>query len=178
MDIRTTSRAATAGDLPTRPSIQTTPTTADFIVAEREPDCDGPPPAATSRDLLRRLRDETIGPKQLGVLGEQYAALWLERHGHTILDRNWRSRYGELDIITMTPERLIVFAEVKTRRCEHFGSPQEAVTARKQASVRRAGIQWLLDPEHRMSHNGVRFDVLSVVSKDGTVSVHHIPGAF
>lgn len=157
-----TSRAGTAGDtfihVPDRASEQ--------------------PPPSKSRELLHQLRDETLDPKQLGRLGEQYGALWLEKHGHTILERNWHSRYGELDIISLSADRLIVFSEVKTRRCEHFGSPQEAVTARKQSNVRRAGVQWLLDPAHRISHDGVRFDVISIVSKDGLVSVHHIPGAF
>lgn len=112
------------------------------------------------------------------MLGEQYAADWLERHGYTILGRNWHSRYGELDIVMMTPDRVIAFVEVKTRRTDHFGMPQEAVTLHKQTNLRRAGVQWLLEPDHRIRHTGVRFDVLTIVARAGMVSVHHIPGAF
>lgn len=89
-----------------------------------------------------------------GVLGEQYAADWLERHGYTILGRNWHSRYGELDIVMMTPDRVIAFVEVKTRRTDHFGTPQEAVTLHKQTNLRRAGVQWLLEADHRIRHTG------------------------
>lgn len=128
--------------------------------------------------MLCRLYDGSLKPKQLGVLGEQYAADWLERHGYTILGRNWHSRYGELDIVMMTPDRVIAFVEVKTRRTDHFGMPQEAVTLHKQTNLRRAGVQWLLEPDHRIRHTGVRFDVLTIVARAGMVSVHHIPGAF
>ena len=85
--------------------------------------------------MLCRLCDGSLKPKQLGVLGEQYAADWLERHGYTILGRNWHSRYGELDIVMMTPDRVIAFVEVKTRRTDHFGTPQEAVTPSKQTNL-------------------------------------------
>ncbi|RHA92875.1 YraN family protein [Bifidobacterium bifidum] len=135
-------------------------------------------PVAGLSDMLCRLRDGSLKPKQLGVLGEQYAADWLERHGYTILGRNWHSRYGELDIVMMTPDRVIAFVEVKTRRTDHFGMPQEAVTLHKQTNLRRAGVQWLLEPDHRIRHTGVRFDVLTIVARAGIVSVHHIPGAF
>ena len=56
--------------------------------------------------------------------------------------------------------------------------PQEAVTLHKQTNLRRAGVQWLLEPDHRIRHTGVRFDVLTIVARAGMVSVHHIPGAF
>ncbi len=55
--------------------------------------------------------------------------------------------------------------------------PQEAVTLHKQTNLRRAGVQWLLEPPPHQAY-GVRFDVLTIVARAGMVSVHHIPGAF
>ncbi len=118
---------------------------------------DHDPPVAGLSDMLCRLCDGSLKPKQLGVLGEQYAADWLERHGYTILGRNWHSRYGELDIVMMTPDRVIAFVEVKTRRTDHFGTPQEAVTLHKQTNLRRAGVQWLrAGPPHQAYGGAVR----------------------
>ncbi|MCH9275063.1 YraN family protein [Bifidobacterium amazonense] len=110
-------------------------------------------------------------------MGERYAADRLERAGYTILDRNWHSRYGELDVIAMTPDSVIVFVEVKTRRNARYGPPQEAVTARKRLALRRAGVQWLM--ERRIPHRGIRFDVIAITAPlNGTVSVNHIREAF
>lgn len=128
--------------------------------------------------MARRMRDGALRPKELGTLGERYAAAWLERQGWRILDRNWRSRYGELDIVAATPERVVAFVEVKTRRSLRCGPPQEAVDPRKRACLRRAGAQWLLLPEHRLAHRGVRFDVVSILVHGGVVRLHHIPEAF
>lgn len=95
-----------------------------------------------------------------------------------VLARNWHCRYGELDIIALSPERRIIFVEVKTRRGVRFGTPQEAVTPSKQTNLRRAALQWLERNGHLLRHNGMRFDVVTVSVHDGQVAVHRIPGAF
>lgn len=128
--------------------------------------------------VARQLRSPDIDARRLGALGERYATLWLERHGCRILDRNWHTRYGELDIVALTPAHIIAFVEVKTRRSLRCGLPQEAVDLRKQGNLRRAAVQWLLDPGHRIPHQGVRFDVISIVAQPSSPLVHHIPGAF
>lgn len=129
-------------------------------------------------DLEQRLHDGTLTARQLGELGEQYTAAWLETQGWRTLDRNWRSRFGELDVVSLTPEHVIVFVEVKTRRTLRYGVPQEAVTDTKQSNLRHAAVQWLMEPEHRFAHNGVRFDVITIVVRGGVPLVHHIKGAF
>ena len=126
----------------------------------------------------RRLADPAISARTLGSLGEDYAAAWLASRGWRVLDRNWRSRYGELDIVAVSPERRLVFVEVKTRRTVSQGTPQEAVTYAKQTNLRRAGVQWLIEPEHRIAHTGVRFDVIAVLVRGGGPTVRHIEGAF
>ena len=73
---------------------------------------------------------------------------------------------------------MATFVEVKTRRTLRYGTPQEAVTASKQINLRHAAVQWLMEPSHRVPHNGVRFDVITVIVRAGRPLVHHIEGAF
>ncbi len=70
----------------------------------------------------------------IGRLGEDIAVKYLQRSGYTILARNFKARYGELDIIALHNNTLI-FVEVKTRIGNAFGTPEEAVTPRKLAEV-------------------------------------------
>lgn len=128
--------------------------------------------------IAQRLHDGTLCARQLGELGEQYAAAWLESQGWQTLDRNWHCRYGELDIVSRDDAGIIVFVEVKTRRTLRYGTPQEAVTSSKQINLRHAAVQWLSDSDHRTPHNGVRFDVITVIVRGGKPFMHHIEGAF
>jgi len=72
--------------------------------------------------------------RALGQLGEDMAARHLQQLGYVILERNYRCREGEVDIIARDGERL-VFVEVRARRGTAFGTPKESVTARKQARL-------------------------------------------
>lgn len=128
--------------------------------------------------LAVAMADSALSPKQFGKLGEQYATAWLEQQGWHTLSRNWHTRYGELDIVMMTPDRTIVFVEVKSRRNVHYGIPQEAVTRAKQTNLRRAACEWLIDSRNRIPHSGIRFDVITIVLSMGSPTVHHIAGAF
>ena len=78
----------------------------------------------------------------------------------------------------VTPNRTILFVEVKTRRTRRFGAPEEAVHPAKQANLRRAAAQWLGARGAKVPHVGVRFDVLALSVSGGDVDVRHIPGAF
>ena len=126
-------------------------------------------------DIERQIRVSGINSRELGRLGEDYACQWLRERNWRILARNWRSRFGELDIIALDPEAILVFVEVKTRRTGRFGSPEQAVGPRKQTHLRRAAVQWLIshdrDPSAR--HRGTRFDVISLsVKSDPGRSMH------
>ena len=116
--------------------------------------------------------------QELGQRGEECAAAFLERKGYRIAARNYRAKVGEIDIIAWQDRETLVFVEVKTRRTLRYGTPQEAVTASKQINLRHAAVQWLSDPEHRMPHNGVRFDVITIVVQGDHPLLHHIEGAF
>ena len=99
-------------------------------------------------------------------------ASWYQARGYEVLDRNWRCREGELDLV-LREGRRFVFCEVKTRTTDAFGAPAEAVTRTKQMRVRRLAARWLED-EAPVRPREIRFDVASVLG--GTIEV--VEGAF
>jgi putative endonuclease len=111
----------------------------------------------------------------LGNDGESVAADYLERHGYEIVDRNYRCKAGEIDIVARHRDT-IVFCEVKTRRTDRWGEPSEAVHHRKQARLRRLAAAWLAT--HRVSSTCVRFDVVSIVGGRASPEVDHLVDAF
>lgn len=117
----------------------------------------------------------------VGDAGEGAVVGWYEQQGYAIVDRNWRVRAGELDVIAARGTTL-VFCEVKTRRTTRFGSPAEAVTYAKQQRIRKLAIEWLRahPPQNKASRAHVlRFDVASVrPAGDGTWIVDVIEAAF
>jgi putative endonuclease len=103
--------------------------------------------------------------RALGAAGEQAAADWYEAAGYRVLDRNWRVREGELDLVVLATDGAVVFCEVKTRTSDRFGAPVEAVTATKQRRIRTLAAQWLA--AHPGVGHGIRFDVASVLVAPG-----------
>ena len=93
----------------------------------------------------------TGGPterQRLGNFGERYAARLLEEGGHTVVARGWRCRAGELDLVTLDGAEL-VFVEVRTRRGDRFGTPEESIDGRKAKRLLRLGDHFLAaHPEH------------------------------
>jgi putative endonuclease len=118
--------------------------------------------------------------RALGMGGEDLAATHLERLGYTLLDRNHRTRWGEIDIIAHAPGTL-VFVEVKTRRASaRAGSPFDAVDRRKQVQVRRMAAAWLAEVDARPRAQDLRFDVIGV-TVDGAgrlLELEHREGVF
>jgi putative endonuclease len=110
-----------------------------------------------------------------GREGENYAAEYLEKLGWTIEIKNFYAAKGEIDIIAWKNERVLVFVEVKTRRDDNFGKPQE-VTSKKQEFIARAAGAFM----HKIGHEGaIRFDVIAVILKNGELrSLEHIEDAF
>jgi putative endonuclease len=115
--------------------------------------------------------------RQLGIDGEDAVATWYTAAGYRVLDRNWRCREGELDIVAARGG-VLVFCEVKTRRTTAFGSPAEAVTVAKQRRLRTLALRWLdAHPESRAPT--LRFDVASVLAARGApVEIDVIEAAF
>lgn len=110
----------------------------------------------------------------VGRYGEGVAAAHLERSGWELLDRNWRGRAGELDIVALDGQELVV-VEVKTRTGDGFGHPAEAVTPLKLARLRRLAGEWL--DTHDLRPRSVRIDVMAIrTSRRGAARVEHLRG--
>jgi putative endonuclease len=123
-----------------------------------------------SRDVRHRL----------GSLGERLAADHLLRRGFQIVERNYRTRWGELDIIAFDGSTL-AFCEVKTRRATAGGRTAfESIRERKQFRIRKMAAGWLAERDDRPFARIVRFDAIAVTfdRTDQLVSVEHLEGAF
>jgi len=107
----------------------------------------------------------------LGRSGEDRAADWYVAHGYQIVERNWRSHIGEIDLVCARDD-ILVFCEVKTRCSDRLGSPAEAVTRVKQLRLRRLAAEYIY--RHTCGCHQPRFDVVAVLGRSLTV----IEGAF
>ena len=101
---------------------------------------------------------------ELGKSGEALIAEYLKQKGYLIIDRNWRIKGGESDLIAFSPEGVIVFVEVKTRSSESFGHPLEAINSEKQARLMRLALAWLL--ANKKWSNPYRIDCAAVIMGD------------
>jgi putative endonuclease len=113
--------------------------------------------------------------RQLGDAGEDLAAAALEKQGYKILERNYQTPLGEIDLIARHG-KVLVFVEVKTRRSQQFGAPQEAVSPAKQARLKRLADYYL--KEKRLEEGKVRFDVVAVTLAAEGPQVEIIQNAF
>jgi len=87
------------------------------------------------------------------------AAAFLKREGYRIIERNYRCRYGEIDIIAMD-KKDVVFVEVKGRKSDTFGSPEEAIGPAKQKRISKAAVHYM--QEEGLSDHNARFDVVAI----------------
>lgn len=121
--------------------------------------------------------DKPAGSNQaVGAQGEELATAFLKGAGYRIVERNFRCKGGEADIVARDGKTL-VFVEVKTRRSQTYGPPQLAVTSFKQRQISKAALTWLA--KNRLQDALARFDVIAVMLfSDGTHRIEHIPNAF
>jgi putative endonuclease len=118
---------------------------------------------------------KTFTRTQLGALGEQKAVEHLTSLGLRIMARNWRCRYGELDIIAEDADCTVVFVEVKTRTGDGFGGLAQAVTPQKVRRLRRLAGLWLADQDSNWS--AIRIDVIGVrVGRRREPEIFHLRG--
>jgi putative endonuclease len=113
--------------------------------------------------------------KEIGTAGENSAAEYLENLGYEILEKNYKSRMGEIDIIALSPEEVCVFVEVKTRKNTDFGMACEAVDKRKQEKLVKTAMTYRYGSD-------MRFDVIEVYYSGKTGfevnNINHIKNAF
>ncbi len=114
-------------------------------------------------------------PQQFGRDSESVAVRYLAENGYEILERNYRSPWGEIDIIAKDGDT-IVFAEVKSVRTNHFGHPKSAVTWQKQRKISITAQHWL--KTSRQSRAKARFDVVAIRSEKNNTVVELIRNAF
>jgi len=114
---------------------------------------------------------------ELGRLGEDLAAAFLEARGMQILARNWRCQHGEIDLVARDG-RDTVIVEVKTRRTAAFGHPFEAITAQKLGRLRRLAAAWCRRADGPATPIGrVRIDAVAVLVPDDLPAViDHLEG--
>ncbi len=113
--------------------------------------------------------------RRTGDLGEDAAARHLESRGFRVLDRNWRYRQWELDLVCRDRDT-IVFVEVKTRRAGSMGSPGDALTAKKRARLVKAAGQYLTT--NNLWDAPCRFDLAAVTDNGTSMDVDHVENAF
>lgn len=114
---------------------------------------------------------QQVDPRHaLGRAGEDYAVDYLRAQGMVVVERNWRCREGELDVIAFDEAHdTLVIVEVKTRRTTTFGSPVEAVTRLKAARLRHLAHAWLR--AHPVHVAAVRIDVVGILVRPHDVPV-------
>lgn len=154
--------------------------------AERDSGADVPyvEPEATSETVAEEtsFSPGDLSPRELGRRGEAKAASWLEDRGWCVLERNWRCRYGEADLIALHTEGdddTVALVEVKTRLCSGPDSdvrPEAGVNEQKRRRYRLMGLCYLSEHPETPS---VRFDVVAInVNEEGRASLHYVPDAF
>ena len=118
--------------------------------------------------------------QDIGRRGEQLAAEHLQRRGFAIVERNYRTRWGELDIIAFDG-RTLAFCEVKTRRLSRgTGSPFDGLRPPKRAQVRKMAGSWLIERRERPYADELRFDAIGVTldGRGSLIELEHLEGAF
>ena len=116
--------------------------------------------------------------KTVGNQGEEIAANYLIARGYRILERNFRCKGGEVDIIARDPDdKSLIFIEVKARRGLGYGVPQLAVTPFKQRQISKAALTWL--SKKRLHDSNALFDVIAILlHTDAAHGIEHIKNAF
>lgn len=100
---------------------------------------------------------------EIGKRGEDAAVDFLKRKGYRIIERNYKNKLGEIDIIAKDNNTLC-FIEVKTRTSLDFGYPQEAITAAKQKKINKVALSYL--KQYNLLSISARFDIISVISNN------------
>ncbi|MCM8791556.1 MAG: YraN family protein [Candidatus Omnitrophica bacterium] len=111
----------------------------------------------------------------LGKKGENWAEEFLKKHGYKIIEKNFYTPFGQIDIIALD-NNILCFIEVKTRRSVYFGFPEEAVSFTKQRKIIKVASLYL--KEKRILDTKVRFDVISIVCRDDDYRIKLIRNAF
>jgi putative endonuclease len=111
---------------------------------------------------------------KMGLDGERAACSFLKEKGYEILEKNYRYRKSEIDLI-VKHENWLVFVEVKTRSGSFFGFPEEFVDRKKQLTIFDAAENYMYEKDW---NGNVRYDIVSVMAVKGKLEIYHIEDAF
>ena len=118
-----------------------------------------------------------MNKRSIGNIGEDIAVKWLVKNkNYNILDRNYSTGYGEIDIIAEDGKAL-VFIEVKFRNGTDFGYPYEAVNKNKQCRICKAALQYV-QKKYNTADINIRFDVAELINKNGAYYIRYTENAF
>lgn len=109
--------------------------------------------------------------RQKGIEGEKIAYSYLLRKGHRIIAKNFHSRFGEIDIISLDG-KTIVFTEVKMRSSKRFGTPLEAITYRKLQKLQKTALFFL--NLYKLSNSPYRFDAVEIEIVEGKIEINQV----
>ena len=113
--------------------------------------------------------------QSIGAFGEEKTCEYLLAHGYEIIERNWRIREGEIDIVALSAKGVFSFIEVKTRSSVAFGHPFEAINNEKAHRMQRLALAWLAT--HKCFGCDYSIDVAAVlIAADGTFSIEYRAG--
>jgi putative endonuclease len=132
--------------------------------------------ASTLRMAKHTLNNPPHNGRKSGAYWEKTAESFLRTQGLELLQRNFSSRFGEIDLI-MEDDQTLVFVEVKYRRNNHHGSGAEAVTFHKQGRISRTAA-WYLAKNPRRADQFCRFDIISINHQDKDQGIEWIRNAF
>ena len=110
-----------------------------------------------------------------GAKGEIIAQEHLKKKGYEILECNWRFKKAEIDVICQKDD-VLIFVEVKTRKSDYFGKPEEFVSKKKEKLMFLAANEYMEQINHDWE---IRFDIISIIApRDGEVELNHFQDAF
>ncbi len=116
-----------------------------------------------------------MNTKEIGEYGEDCAAKYVAELGYRVLERNWRYKKAEIDLIAMDGETLIII-EVKTRSYQWYGQPEDSINTKKEAFLIDAANRYMEQINHDWE---LRFDIISVlIQKSGAPQIKHYQDAF
>ena len=109
-----------------------------------------------------------------GAEGEELAAGFLRRSGYTVLERNYRHKKSEIDLIVCR-DRWLVFVEVKLRTSTAYGYPEEFVDYQKKKMIFQGALHYMIEKDWQ---GNVRYDIVAIHYVNGSPEIHHIEDAF
>lgn len=116
-----------------------------------------------------------VDTSEIGREGEALAIAYLQKNGYRIVEKNYRCRFGEIDIVALD-QKTVCFIEVKTRSTDQYDRPEVAVHKQKQHKLSRVAL-WFLR-EKRLNNVRARFDVLAIRKRDNLNEIKHFRNAF